>query len=264
MPARTSRSCCGGGERADRHAVQRRVADLHPRRRSTRSSRTCSSSARGDEDATDGRALLAGLLGHVARRRRSRKRLYGSEPGGDVRAEDGGVQAVGLDVDAHRAARCRPAAARARPVSLEPVKASTSCPPRWVRRSPGAPVDERERAAREEPASTMSWTMRHVTSAVLVAGLATTGMPARRAHAAFSPRPQAGKLKALTCTATPWRGTLTCWPKRRGAAAELDAVAVERGSAGRPAPCRGRRRRRACRRRRRCRTWRRCGCCRRS
>ena len=40
-----------------------------------------------------------------------------------------------------------------------------------------------------------------------VAGLVTTGMPASSAQAAFSAKPQAGKLKALTCTATPSRGT---------------------------------------------------------
>ena len=48
---------------------------------------------------------------------------------------------------------------------------------------------------------------RKATSAVLVAGLLTMGIPASRAQAAFSAVPQAGKLKALMCTATPSRGT---------------------------------------------------------
>jgi len=52
--------------------------------------------------------------------------------------------------------------------------------------------------------------------AELVAGLLTTGMPARIATAAFSAKPQAGKLKALMCTATPRRGTAMCWPWKRG------------------------------------------------
>ena len=50
------------------------------------------------------------------------------------------------------------------------------------------------------------------TYAELVAGLESTGIPARSAEAAFSARPHAGKLNALMCTATPWRGTLMCWP----------------------------------------------------
>ncbi len=54
--------------------------------------------------------------------------------------------------------------------------------------------------------------MRWATSAELVAGFVSTGMPASQATAAFSASPQAGKLKALTCTATPVRGTSTCWP----------------------------------------------------
>ena len=40
----------------------------------------------------------------------------------------------------------------------------------------------------------------------------STGMPASSATAAFSANPQAGKWKALRCTATPWRGTAICWP----------------------------------------------------
>jgi hypothetical protein len=40
--------------------------------------------------------------------------------------------------------------------------------------------------------------MRYASSAVLVAGLLTTGIPASNATAAFSIIPQAGKLKAFT------------------------------------------------------------------
>ena len=52
--------------------------------------------------------------------------------------------------------------------------------------------------------------------AELVPGLLSTGTPASSATAAFSANPQAGKLKAFTCTATPRRGTCTCWPWNRG------------------------------------------------
>ena len=51
--------------------------------------------------------------------------------------------------------------------------------------------------------------------ALLVAGLTINGMPASSAHAAFSANPHTGKLKALTRTATPLRGTSTCCPQKR-------------------------------------------------
>ncbi len=66
------------------------------------------------------------------------------------------------------------------------------------------------------PASTKIFIIRYATSAVLVAGLEMTGMPASSAHAAFSASPQAGKLKAFTWTATPGRGTSTCCATKRG------------------------------------------------
>ena len=43
-------------------------------------------------------------------------------------------------------------------------------------------------------------------------GLLMMGIPASSAQAAFSQVPQAGKLKALMCTATPSRGTQRCTP----------------------------------------------------
>ena len=61
--------------------------------------------------------------------------------------------------------------------------------------------------------STMISTQRSVTIAVEVAGFEITGIPARIAAAAFSAKPQAGKLKALMWTATPRRGTRTCCPQ---------------------------------------------------
>ena len=70
--------------------------------------------------------------------------------------------------------------------------------------------------------------MRCATSAVGGGRLGRrTGMPASSAHAAFSAMPQAGKLNALTCTATPVPRHQTCWPQKRGRAAELDALAVD-------------------------------------
>ena len=67
---------------------------------------------------------------------------------------------------------------------------------------------------------------RCATIAELVAGLLSTGMPASSATAAFSAKPQAGKLNALMCTATPWRGTADVLAVEARRAAELDAFAV--------------------------------------
>ncbi|MCY1558320.1 hypothetical protein D9M68_952430 [compost metagenome] len=60
-------------------------------------------------------------------------------------------------------------------------------------------------------ASITSFTMRWVNHAVAVAGLMITGTPESRAGAAFSHRPQLGKLKALMNSATPCVGCRTCW-----------------------------------------------------
>ena len=64
------------------------------------------------------------------------------------------------------------------------------------------------------PASTISSTIRAATMAVAVAGLVTSGTPPRIEQAAFSAKPQAGKLKALTWTATPWRGASPWRPQK--------------------------------------------------
>jgi hypothetical protein len=58
--------------------------------------------------------------------------------------------------------------------------------------------------------------MRQATSAVGVPGFSSTGIPASSAQAIFSHWFQAGKLKALTCTAMPGLGTHTCCPEKRG------------------------------------------------
>ena len=60
------------------------------------------------------------------------------------------------------------------------------------------------------PAFTTSCTMRCVSQAVAVAGLTITGTPLSSDGAAFSHRPQLGKLKALMNSATPRVGTSTC------------------------------------------------------
>ena len=84
--------------------------------------------------------------------------------------------------------------------------------------------------------------MRCATSAELVAGLLTTGMPASSADRRLLGQAPGGKLKALMWTATPRRGTTMCWPWKRGRAAQRDALAVDEEAAPRPAPCRARRR----------------------
>ena len=59
-------------------------------------------------------------------------------------------------------------------------------------------------------AFTTSCTMRWVNQAVEVAGLMMTGTPDNKAGAAFSHKPQLGKLKALMNNATPWVGVRMC------------------------------------------------------
>ena len=91
-------------------------------------------------------------------------------------------------------------------VSPEPVKASTSCSPMWLRRSPTPPQMRDKAPSGRAPVSTKRRIITHDTSDVAVAGFDTTGMPASNAAAAFSASPHAGKLKALMWTATPRRG----------------------------------------------------------
>ena len=95
-------------------------------------------------------------------------------------------------------------------VSAEPVKDSTSngssassSPAELPHTTDSAPLGKM-------PASTTSFTMRCVSQAVAVAGLMITGTPDSNAGAAFSHRPQAGKLKALMNRATPRVGTRMC------------------------------------------------------
>ena len=95
----------------------------------------------------------------------------------------------------------------------EPVKASTSCGPRWSVRSPALPHTSWKAPSGRSPLATTICAMRQASIAVGVPGFSTTGIPARSAQAIFSAMFQAGKLKALTWTATPSRGTRMCWPQ---------------------------------------------------
>ena len=98
-----------------------------------------------------------------------------------------------------------------RAVSAEPVKLTTSNGCNWSI----SPADEPQMTDRAPAGSTPAWTtsstMRWVSQAVAVAGLTITGTPESRAGAAFSHRPQLGKLKALMNSATPRVGFSTCW-----------------------------------------------------
>ncbi len=98
------------------------------------------------------------------------------------------------------------------PVAAEPVKASMSWGPRWSSRSPTGPARKEKAPGGRATSWATIWAIRQATRAVAVAGLVSTGTPARMLTATFSKVPQAGKLKALMCTATPGRGRRTCWP----------------------------------------------------
>ena len=93
-------------------------------------------------------------------------------------------------------------------VSAEPVKAITSSDVRWSSRSFAPPTRRLSAPSGNAFAATTSRTISCASSAVAEAGLANTGTPASSDTAAFSHRPQLGKLNALMCTATPRRGTI--------------------------------------------------------
>ena len=93
-------------------------------------------------------------------------------------------------------------------VSAEPVNETTSNGCSWSIRPPAEPQITDSAPAGSTPASTTSFTMRCVSQAVAVAGLTITGTPDSSAGAAFSHRPQLGKLNALMKSATPRVGYL--------------------------------------------------------
>ena len=97
------------------------------------------------------------------------------------------------------------------PVSAEPVKLTTSNACSWSMRPADEPQMTDNAPKGSTPASTTSLTMRWVNQAVAVAGLMMTGTPDSNAGAAFSQRPQLGKLNALMNSATPRVGTWMCW-----------------------------------------------------
>ena len=207
MPPTVSRELLRGGERA------------HPHRRRRAGLPTTTSAELGDqrllhgvgavaghEHAAHGGALLAGLLGHLAHHvGRNRPKVGGAVL--DVGAEHRRVQAVGLDVHPRVGgeevgSRRRPRRGVRRAGEREDVVR-----PQVVEQVAGRADDELQRALGEEAGLRRSArSPARSTSAVAVAGLVITGMPASSAQAAFSANPQAGKLKALMCTATPWRG----------------------------------------------------------
>ena len=96
-------------------------------------------------------------------------------------------------------------------VSAEPVNDTTSNGCSWSINPAELPQMTFSAPAGQMPASTTSFTMRWVSQAVAVAGFTMTGTPDSSAGAAFSHRPQLGKLNALMNSATPRVGTCTCW-----------------------------------------------------
>jgi hypothetical protein len=109
------------------------------------------------------------------------------------------------------------------PVSAEPVKDTTSKGWSWSISPFELPQITDRAPAGSTPASTTSRTMRCVSQAVEVAGLTITGTPDSNAGAAFSQRPQDGKLKALMNSATPRVGTCRCCDRKTGSLPSLTA-----------------------------------------
>ena len=108
-------------------------------------------------------------------------------------------------------------------VSAEPVKLSTSKGCSASSRPAELPHTTDSAPGGSTPASTTSRTICCVSQAVAVAGFTTTGTPDSRAGAAFSHRPQPGKLKALMKSASPRVGTSTCWLWNSGSLASRAA-----------------------------------------
>ena len=96
-------------------------------------------------------------------------------------------------------------------VCAEPVNDTTSKGCKGSMRPADEPQTMDRAPTGRTPASITSCTMRWVSQAVLVAGLTMTGTPDSSAGAAFSHRPQLGKLKALINRAAPWVGVRMCW-----------------------------------------------------
>ena len=102
------------------------------------------------------------------------------------------------------------------PVAELPVKATASIGPSRSSRPLTEPARNWNAPSGSSLLSTTICAIRCASIALGVPAFSITGTPASSAHAIFSPMPQAGKLKALMCTATPGRGTRMCWPKKRG------------------------------------------------
>ena len=93
-------------------------------------------------------------------------------------------------------------------VSAEPVKATTSSEVSASNRLPAPPQSRLRAPSGSTLAAITSLTIACASRAVEDAGLASTGTPASSDTAAFSHRPQLGKLNALMWMATPRRGTI--------------------------------------------------------
>ena len=107
-------------------------------------------------------------------------------------------------------------------VSADPVKETMSLSPTASSRSRAEPQRMEIAPVGKTAAFTMSSTIRCVNQAVGEAGLTMMGTAESNAGAAFSQKPQAGKLKALMKTAAPSAGTKKCWPANSDWSRHLD------------------------------------------
>ena len=187
----------------------------------------------GRQDPAHGGALLPGLLGDLPRHVRD-EAVEGGRTGRDVGGEHRGIEAVGLDVEAHaRLGERRPPAQgerrRGRTGESDDVLR-----PQPVEQVAGRADDELQSAFRKQARFDGDLDHPVVTSAVAVAGLVIVGTPARKAQANFSANPHAGKLKALMWMATPWRGT-RAWADQKFSALAERGGPRHRRSTRRPA-----------------------------
>src|SRR5260370_3121862 len=99
-------------------------------------------------------------------------------------------------------------------VSAEPVKETMSSSRTWPNKSRAEPQIMEIAPGGKIFAFTISSTIRCVSQAVGEAGFTTTGTPESNAGAAFSHRPQAGKLNSVITTAAPFAAHLHTFPTK--------------------------------------------------
>lgn len=194
---------CGRGERTHRDPLGARIAEDDPRGQplADRGDDVVDGSRRHDR-ATDGRALLPGLRGHLG----DELLDVGIELGraGDgIRPEDRGVYRVGLAREAHASRLHALVRAQLLCCRRRTGEGHEVAEPQLVEEIGHAAGDELQRARGEQTG--LDHHAHHRLGEIPGRGrrLHQGGDPGEECGSELLQRPQTGKLKALICTATP-------------------------------------------------------------